>query len=160
LAVEGWPRYAARDTLLASPRQTRIMPSSRRFSSIWIRVALGAVAVLVLTACGSSTDTGDKGISPQDPGLVAEGAGMYQASCASCHGGDLRGTDRGPSFLSIVYEPGHHSDVAFLFAVQRGTNAHHWRFGDMPRIDGVTPEDVDAIVAFVRETQRVEGFDP
>jgi hypothetical protein len=29
----------------------------------------------------------------------------------------------------------------------------------MPPIDGLTPEDVEAIVAFVRETQRIEGFE-
>lgn len=122
--------------------------------------ALAAVMALLVAACGTTTDPGDSGIPPQDPELVKLGDDLYQASCAECHGSDLRGTDRGPSHLSSVYEPNHHVDVAFLLAVQRGTPAHHWNFGSMPPITGLTPEDVTAIVAFVREQQRLQGFEP
>ena len=61
--------------------------------------------------------------------------------------------------LSEVYVPGHHADAAFLIAVQRGSPQHHWRFGDMPPVEGLTADDVAAIVAFVRETQRSQGFE-
>ncbi|MEX1126706.1 MAG: cytochrome c [Acidimicrobiia bacterium] len=113
---------------------------------------------LLLAACSSQTD--DIEIPPQDPEFVAAGAELYVAHCAECHGTDLRGTDKGPSHLSIVYEPNHHADGVFLVAVQRGSQAHHWSFGDMPPIQGLSTDDVDAIVAFVRETQRLEGFEP
>lgn len=115
---------------------------------------------LIVAACGGGADNAATDIPAQDPGLVTAGSALYQAECASCHGTDLRGTDLGPSHLSSVYEPGHHSDVAFLFAVQRGSAAHHWRFGAMPPIEGLTEDDVTAIVAFVREAQRLEGFEP
>lgn len=59
-----------------------------------------------------------------------------------------------------MYEPGHHADGAFLFAVRNGSRAHHWSFGDMPPIEGLSPEDVEAIIAFVREQQRIQGFKP
>lgn len=126
----------------------------------WPAIALSGMAILAVAACGSGTDGGDTNIPPQDPELVAEGEVLYQATCASCHGSDLRGTDLGPSHLSQVYEPNHHADIAFLLAVQRGSPAHHWRFGDMAPVAGLTPEDVTAIVAFVRENQRIEGFEP
>jgi len=116
-----------------------------------------AVALLV-TACGETT--GDTGIPPQDPQLVEAGARLYAANCAECHGADLGGTDKGPSQLSIVYEPGHHPDEAFQLAVLRGSPAHHWDFGPMPPVPGLSPEEVEAIIAFVRERQRVEGFEP
>jgi len=99
-------------------------------------------------------------IEPQDPELVEAGASLYSANCAECHGSDLRGTDKGPSHLSAIFEPNHHADGAFVFAVQNGVRAHHWNFGDMPPIDGLSPDDVSAIIAYVRETQRVEGFEP
>ncbi len=135
------------------------MPFSRWSSPRWSSIAIGVAIALIVTACSNATNNGVTGISVQDPQLVTQGANLYQASCAECHGSDVRGTDRGPSFLSDVYEPGHHSDVAFLLAVQRGSAAHHWKFGDMLPIDGLTTDDVDAIVAFVRETQRIEGFE-
>jgi hypothetical protein len=30
----------------------------------------------------------------------------------------------------------------------------------MPPVEGLSTEDVEAIVAFVREQQRIEGFEP
>ena len=123
--------------------------------------ALAAVATIVATlaACGSGSG-GEVSIQVQDPNLVSAGADIYQASCASCHGSDLRGTERGPSHLSAVYEPNHHSDAAFLLAVRNGSPQHHWRFGDMRPVDGLSDDDIAALTAFVRETQRVEGFEP
>ena len=115
-------------------------------------------AAIVLAACGSPGDGTD--VAAQDEQLVSRGEATFAASCAACHGTDLRGTGQGPSLLSEVYVPSHHADISFLLAVQRGVPAHHWRFGDMPPIEGLTEEDVAAIVAFVRETQRIEGFEP
>jgi len=119
-------------------------------------IALTAIA----TGCASANGESDTGIPPQDPALVTVGSDLYAAGCAPCHGQDLRGTDRGPSHLSTVYQPSHHADGSFLLAVKRGSPAHHWQFGDMPPIEGLTEEAVAAIVAFVRENQRLEGFEP
>lgn len=77
----------------------------------------------------------------------------YEATCAECHGSDLRGTDQGPPFLDRIYAPNHHSDDAFYLAVARGAPAHHWSFGDMPAQD-VPEDDVKAIVAYVRSEQQ------
>ena len=121
------------------------------------RASFVAVGLLLLVAgCVVGSEVA---IEPQDPELVEAGAELYAAHCAECHGSDLQGTDQGPSHLSIIYEPNHHADGAFLFAVQNGVRAHHWDFGDMLPIEGLNPEEVEAIIAFVRERQRVEGFE-
>ncbi len=96
----------------------------------------------------------------QDADLVAAGDPLYQASCAVCHGSDLRGTDTGPSHLSVVYQPSHHGDLAFVSAARNGVQQHHWPFGDMLPLPGLSDSDLDAIVAFVRENQRILGFEP
>ena len=54
--------------------------------------------------------------------------------------------------------PSHHGDAAFLFAVQRGVAAHHWRFGDMPPQPQVTAGEVEAIIPYVRWLQREAGI--
>lgn len=113
-------------------------------------------AVAVVSGCTAATENT---IAVQNPDLVATGEQLYAASCAECHGTDLRGTDKGPSHLSEVYEPGHHGDGAFLLAVTAGVRPHHWDFGAMPPIEGLSPDDIDAIVAFVREQQRIQGFE-
>ena len=123
-----------------------------------VTAAVALTLSVLLGACGSNGSQVDT--PTQVPDLVAAGADLYAANCAECHGTDLRGTDKGPSHLSEVYEPGHHGDGAFLLAVQRGSRAHHWPFGDMPPIEGLSTDDVEAIVAFVREQQRIKGFEP
>jgi mono/diheme cytochrome c family protein len=120
----------------------------------WLLVA---VLALLLAACG---DGAEDEVDEQDPVMVAAGAELYEASCAKCHGSNLRGTDKGPSHLSIVYQPGHHGDGAFQIAVLIGSTAHHWNFGPMPPVEGLSEGDVDAIIAFVRQRQRDEGFEP
>lgn len=121
-------------------------------------VILLLIGMLLISACGGTA--ADTGIAPQEPVLVEEGETLFASNCAACHGEDLRGTDQGPSLLSEVYVPSHHSDGSFLLAVQNGSPAHHWDFGDMPPVEGLTTEDVEAIVAYVREQQRINGFEP
>jgi len=134
-------------------------------SGTWIGV--GALALFMVVAIafvtGDGTDSGTDsgtGIPVQDAALVAAGDPLYQASCASCHGSNLRGTDKGPSHLSIVYEPGHHGDIAFVRAARNGVPQHHWPFGDMLPIPGLSDEELEAIIAYVRENQRIFGFEP
>jgi mono/diheme cytochrome c family protein len=135
---------------------------------VWPVVAAAVViAVVAVVALGGDpppprdpmTGESEFDIPVQDPGLVAEGEVLYQTYCASCHGADLRGTDLGPSHLSIVYNPNHHGDGAFAIAALSGVPAHHWNFGDMAPVPGLLQDDLDRIIAFVRETQRVEGFE-
>lgn len=108
----------------------------------------------VAAACGSDAPT-----SSGTAGGSALGAEVYSTSCASCHGDDLKGTDKGPSHLSIVYEPNHHGDEAFRSAIANGSPQHHWNFGDMAPVEGLTPQEVDAVIAYVRAEQERQGFE-
>lgn len=87
-----------------------------------------------------------------------DGAALFQRNCAECHGPAASGTDKGPPLVHQIYEPGHHSDDAFYRAVRLGARAHHWPFGDMPPVEGVSDEQVAAIVAYVRGLQRAAGI--
>lgn len=124
-----------------------------------MRIHILVLAAITSIVSGCTAASGMT-IPVQDPELVARGEQLYTANCAECHGADLMGTDKGPSHLSEVYKPGHHAGGAFLLAVQNGTRAHQWSFDDMPAIEGLSAEDVQAIVAFVREQQRIQGFEP
>lgn len=128
-------------------------PARRRLATI----GLGLAFVCGATACssGSSDVARDGG----GTGADSEGAQVYQESCASCHGSDLRGTDRGPSQLSVVYEPNHHSDASYRAAIVDGVVAHHWGFGDMPPIDGLDDAQIDAVIAYIRTQQDEHGFE-
>lgn len=86
------------------------------------------------------------------------GERAFAAKCAVCHGVNAGGrAGVGPPLVHRVYEPGHHGDVAFELAVSRGVPSHHWDYGSMPPVDGLTRADIRTIVAYVRELQRENG---
>lgn len=90
----------------------------------------------------------------------AIGAKVFEARCASCHGENAAGKQGyGPPLVHVIYEPGHHGDMAFLLAVQNGVRGHHWPFGNMPPVAGLTSGEVDSVVAYVRELQRANGIE-
>ena len=87
------------------------------------------------------------------------GQTVFRAKCAVCHGANAQGVNgSGPPLIHKIYEPSHHGDPSFLRAAQSGVRSHHWPFGDMPPIAGVTPADIKAIIAFIREVQRFNGI--
>jgi len=112
--------------------------------------------VLTVSACGGTAESSAPLAGDE---LLALGGDSYRTFCAACHGIDLRGTTLGPSFLSIVYEPNHHADFAFVSAAKNGVVAHHWGFGDMPAVPQITDQEITAVTAYVRSIQDSEGFD-
>ena len=87
------------------------------------------------------------------------GKAAFEAKCAVCHGTNAAGQDGvAPPLVHKIYEPSHHGDGSFLVAVRNGVRAHHWRFGNMPPVEGLTEGDVKMIVAYVRELQRANGI--
>lgn len=117
---------------------------------------LAARLVLALAAagCGGSTPVTVASVDPSN----LDGRALYAATCARCHGSDLKGTKEGPPLLDAIYRPGHHADVAFLLAVRSGVRAHHWNFGPMAPVAGLSDQQVAAIVAFVRAEQQAVGI--
>ena len=121
-------------------------------------VALGA-AVIGIRLFGSPQNIADtKAKVPMLSDLASTGRAAFEANCGQCHSKDGSGTDKGPPLIHRVYHPGHHGDAAFFLAARQGVRQHHWRFGDMPAQPGVTNEQLDAIVRFVREVQAANGI--
>jgi mono/diheme cytochrome c family protein len=92
-------------------------------------------------------------------GLATIGKRGFDKNCAACHGENAVGQDGvAPPLVHKIYEPSHHGDESFQRAVAMGVRAHHWKFGNMPAIEGLTRADVKAITAYVRELQRHNGI--
>jgi len=119
----------------------------------WIAVAL-LLAVGQANAQGMQVPKPSAGLMPNP----SAGKILFARSCAQCHGTDLRGTKQGPPFMHRIYEPSHHGDVAFQIAVKYGSRQHHWNFGDMKSVAGLTTDDVAHITAYVRAEQRNAGI--
>ncbi|WP_241525830.1 c-type cytochrome [Pseudophaeobacter leonis] len=97
---------------------------------------------------------------PPLAGNAAIGQRVFETACSACHGSNAAGNeDAGPPLIHIIYEPAHHADEAFQRAVAMGVKSHHWRFGDMPPVAGLTRGDVAMVIAYIREIQRANGID-
>lgn len=139
----------------ARRRPVAATPKKRR--SPWPLIIIGAVAVSVVIAIAIAAEP-ENDAGSRDPALVAEGATLFAANCAMCHGADLLGTATGPPLLHPYYAPNHHADEAFQRAVALGVVAHHWTFGNMPPLAHLTRDDVAKVIAFVRTEQEAAGI--
>ncbi|WP_027245342.1 c-type cytochrome [Leisingera daeponensis] len=148
-----------------------------KFSLVTFAVVLAAVLFLVWT----SLETGGqpKSLTPLDvtglekPSAIAEvtlpaqlsenaqiGERVFEAKCAVCHGRNAAGQNGvAPPLVHSIYRPGHHADAAFLIAARNGVRAHHWKFGNMPPVEGVTDGEVRLVTQYIRELQRANGID-
>ncbi len=97
-----------------------------------------------------------KETSTQSP--FKKGDDLFHARCAGCHGVGASGSMMGPTFLSKIYVPNHHSDASFHLAVRNGVPAHHYKFGNMPKIPNLNEAEVSEIIRYVRWLQEKEGI--
>ncbi|UWR17284.1 cytochrome c [Sulfitobacter sp. M368] len=96
---------------------------------------------------------------PQISGNAAIGQNIFESICAACHGTQGVGNaEAGPPLIHKIYEPSHHGDESFQRAVANGVRAHHWRFGDMPPVEGLTRGDVAMVIDYIRAIQRANGI--
>jgi len=141
-----------------------------------IFVIAGAAAFFLQTQQGNGPPAG--GMVPEDTSNVEAGAPLadvkvpasfsataqmgeraFNAKCAVCHGKNAAGQNGvAPPLVHQIYRPGHHGDIAFQLAAKNGVRSHHWRFGNMPPLEGLTQADVKTIVAYIRELQRGNGI--
>ncbi len=113
-------------------------------------------------ALSTSSDT-DEIVSVNIPETLSPNAQMgqraFEAKCATCHGLNASGREgKGPPLVHKYYEPGHHADFAFERAVSSGVRSHHWNFGDMPPVEGLTRAEVQTIADYVRALQKENGI--
>lgn len=98
-------------------------------------------------------------VVPEFAGDAVIGARAFAVKCAACHGESGAGVDgAGPPLIHKIYEPNHHGDAAFFNAAQNGVGAHHWPFGDMPPVEGITKAEIGSIVSYIRAIQKANGI--
>jgi mono/diheme cytochrome c family protein len=117
----------------------------------------GAVAVAVAAAALTVGACNGEEVTTEEVDL-ARGEQLFDNNCAVCHGPQATGTVNGPPLVHEIYEPGHHSDEAFRRAVAQGSPQHHWDYGDMPPVPGLSDDEVEDIIAYIRELQREAGI--
>ncbi|MCK8463087.1 cytochrome c [Aliiroseovarius sp. S1339] len=87
------------------------------------------------------------------------GKRAFEAKCVDCHAANAAGQNGvAPPLVHKIYEPSHHSDMAFILAAKNGVRAHHWNFGNMPAVEGLTDGDVKMIARYIRELQKENGI--
>lgn len=139
------------------------MKSVIAFSAL--AVIFGLASALWLSVNNSADDIIIKSVSTNVllPDTLSQNAQIgklaFEAKCTSCHGTNAAGRDGvAPPLVHIIYEPNHHGDESIQRAVAMGVQAHHWSFGNMPAVEGLTRGDVKMIIKYIRELQRENGI--
>lgn len=139
-----------------------IHPDAPRHKSPVLWMGLVMLILVVLT---TMTMWGKEKISikasPVIPELSAaaqHGREVINAKCAECHGVDGTGGSRkGPPILHPMYRDEIFPDFQFKRSVREGKREKNWRFGPMPAMPDLSDEDIDGVIAFVREVQTATG---
>ncbi|MCC4300278.1 c-type cytochrome [Aurantimonas coralicida] len=133
--------------------------SKATISAIAGALAIGAFLVWRPLSGGPASDEHIVAVKlPQLSVRAERGQELFAANCAACHGNNAGGSEQGPPLIHRIYEPNHHGDQAFLIAATQGVRAHHWGFGSMPPVAGVSERQVADIVAYIREVQKANGI--
>ena len=145
-ALQGAPAFAAFiATLLVLTGCQQVSPPTITPAPTAAPTAAGATA-------GSAV-----AVAPVPPEHT-DGEAQFNQLCSDCHGQGAMGTDKGPPLVHRLYVPSHHGNAAFVNAIMNGVQAHHWQFGDMPPVAGVSGEQVRAITLYVRWIQEQNGI--
>jgi mono/diheme cytochrome c family protein len=131
--------------------------SIRETFSISLSVLGLTLGLSAMAACDSSQPKPAAG-GGTVPAELQAGEAKFNAHCSACHGPRATGTQQGPPLIHKIYEPNHHGDAAFFRAAEFGVKAHHWEFGNMPKIEGVSSADVEQIIRYIRWLQRQAGI--
>ena len=132
-----------------------------RTASVAAVGALCLAAVVMRSAAAEGV-----ALDPDDAELVATGARLYAAECATCHGASLEGQPEwrspGPDGLRPAPphdETGHtwHHDDATLFALTKlglaGVMGREAPASAMPAFDGVlTDDEILAVLSYIKST--------
>lgn len=158
---------ASRTAYNASVSLPESLAQSRATSRRFFASVLAIAGVLGAAACEEESQQA-VGMTPEAmvalsadaslPDSLLTGRAVFETYCVECHGEAATGTEKGPPLVHRVYHPGHHADPAFYLAPLQGVRAHHWGFGDMPPVEGITRDEVGTIVAYVRWLQRKAGI--
>lgn len=98
-------------------------------------------------------------VVPQLSAQASAGKAAFEQVCAACHGTSLRGSDAAPPLLHTFYAPGSgHGDDVILTAATKGAKSHMWKFGDMPKPEGLKPGQEKDVLAYIRAMQAANGL--
>ena len=130
------------------------MIRGKRFANWFLVYGLVAVLVLLIAAGCGGDSTSQQGTAD----AVQAGEKLFNTNCSVCHGVGAVGTNQGPPLLDRTYHPGHHNDFSIRNAIKNGVRSHHWDFGNMLPVAGVSDDDAEKIICYIRDTQLATGI--
>ena len=148
---------------------TAMIRSKSSMGRLFVYSLVAAFVLLMMMGCGedsasqnettkSNGTEQDSTTGPSSPNTGRTGEELFRANCSVCHGVDAFGTNQGPPLVDKTYHPGHHPDFSIRNAISKGVRQHHWFFGDMPPVAGVSPDDAEKIICHIRDTQLANGL--
>jgi mono/diheme cytochrome c family protein len=126
-------------------------------------IGASAVATYLLWPTNSTAEAGEPIVQIHLPASLSDDAQVgetaFNERCSACHGINAVGqVGVAPPLIHKIYEPSHHGDASFVRAAFVGVQQHHWPFGSMPPVEGITELEIKTIITYIRELQRANGI--
>ena len=149
---------------------TAMIRSKSSMGRLFVYSLVAAFVLLMMMGCGEdsasqheTTKVERDGTGLNDRTVLVQYRLVQAKNCSgltapSVTGWMPAGTNQGPPLVDKTYHPGHHPDFSIRNAINKGVKQHHWFFGDMPPVAGVSPDDAEKIICHIRDTQLANGL--
>lgn len=162
---DGQPKAAEGKVMLMTAKGMSTVPLQGENGTLSAQAALSSgeavTAILSLNVDGKPVSvrfTQAELVRPELSAQTSNGKQNFDSACAKCHGPSLRGTDQGPPLLNPIYAPMNHGDDMVLAAMKNGAPQHMWKFGSMPKPQGLAPNAEPDVLAYIRAMQKANGI--
>ena len=125
---------------------------------IWLGLICCPAAIFAVFGTSGMDAFYDQAAARTSSAMMEQGRTAFARHCASCHGRMAKGTSHGPGLLGKAFGASVMPDEAIRSAVLSGApteNAAYCPMGASPKI---APGELDEIIGFLRELQRLRGM--
>jgi len=135
-------------------------PRHKQGPLLWMGMLMLLIVVLTTMSMWGREKISIKA-SPKIPVLSASaqlGRNIINTQCAKCHGVDGTGDSKdGPPLLHPMYREEVYPDHHFKRVLKEGRPQTNWRFGPMPAQPQLSDEDINGVIAYIREVHISTG---
>ncbi len=124
---------------------------------IWLGLLSGPAVIFAVFGTSGMDAFDDRATPHTSSALMEQGRSAFARHCASSHGRLAGGTTSGPGLLGAPFGLSAMPDEAIRSAVLEGVPPRNDAYRPMGPSPEIAPGELDDIIAFLRELQRLQG---
>lgn len=120
---------------------------------LWLGLICCPAVVFAVFGTSGMDAFDDQAAARTSSAAMEQGRSAFAQHCAACHGRMAKGTAHGPGLLSGSSDM---REEDIRAAIGKGVPNARGRHCEIGATSGIAPHDIDEIIAFLRELQRLQ----